>query len=451
MRQSIKEKILYRLLAVGLLSILLTAVLSALTFYQAFVRQIRQELSTTAHEIADVYTPGADAEQLAKFDGGNLRLTLVSADGTVLYDSVADGAMENHLTRPEIQQALEEGEGYDQRTSNTLGYSTYYCAIRLENGDLLRVGMDAQNLYTIYNSALPAVAVSCILIFILSGWISLLLSRRLVQPIEHMSDDLDHIGDHVPYRELEPFAQAIQQDQQNRKSSEKLRQEFTANVSHELKTPLTSISGYAELIASGMAKPEDVRAFAEKIHKESGRLLTLIGDIIQLSELDSSDENPELPDRFEPVDLLDVTQECVNNLQVNAQKSYVTLLAQGVSCPVKGDRGMLIELCTNLCDNAIRYNRAGGKVIARVQNTPEGVQLSVIDNGIGIPPEHQQRVFERFYRVDKSRSKATGGTGLGLAIVKHIAILHGAKLTLESQEGKGTTIRVLFPPVENNN
>lgn len=445
MRQSIKEKILCHLLAIGLLSILLTAILSAAMFYRAFVQQIRQELSTVAQEISTAYDPLSDPEQLSGLGGGAVRITLISSNGTVRYDNTANGALENHLTRPEIQQALAEGAGWDQRTSDTLGYSTYYYALRLENGEVLRVAMDAQDLYAVYNSALPAVAISCGLILLLSGWLSLFLSRRLVQPIEQMAGDLEHIGEHIPYRELEPFARTIQQDQQNRKSSEKLRQEFTANVSHELKTPLTSISGYAELIASGMAKPEDVRTFAEKIQRESGRLLTLIGDIIQLSELDSSDENPQLSDRFEPVDLMEVAQECVNTLQVNAQKAYVTLLAEGVSTFVQGDRGMLMELCTNLCDNAIRYNRAGGKVVVRVHSLPEGVQLQVMDNGIGIPPEHQQRVFERFYRVDKSRSKATGGTGLGLAIVKHISMLHGAKITLESQEGKGTVIKVLFP------
>ena len=445
MKQSMKEKISFHLFIVGMASVLLSASLTTALFHRVFTKQIQHDLALTASDIAAAYDFLPSPSELFLFDNEEIRITLISANGKVIYESDTNSVMENHLTRPEVQAALKTGEGFDERTSSTMGYTTYYYALLLEDGTVLRTAIDVENLYSIYNEALPAVMISCIFILILSALLSLFLTRRIVRPIEKMADDLDNIGDTVPYIELEPFAKAIQQDQQTRKSSEKLRREFTANVSHELKTPLTSISGYAELIETGIAKPEDVKSFAARIRKESTRLLRLIGDIIKLSELDSADGEPQLAAHFEDTDLLTIARECVNDLQVSAQKSYITLLCEGSSAKVQADPGLITELCTNLCDNSIRYNHAGGKVVVSVQDTPEGAVLSVRDNGIGIPTEHQQRVFERFYRVDKSRSKATGGTGLGLAIVKHIAMLHGAKISLSSTPGEGTLIRVIFP------
>ena len=255
-----------------------------------------------------------------------------------------------------------------------------------------------------------------------------------------MTEDLDHIQDKVPYKELIPFAESIHADRILRKNNEKMRQDFTANVSHELKTPLTSISGYAELIETGIAKPEDVPGFAQKIHGEASRMIQLVNDILQLSSLDNASETSSMPE-MEVVDLLDVVKECVERQKLNARHAYITLTYLGESAPVRGNRNLLDELCQNLCDNAIRYNRPGGKVQIVTACTRDGhCSLTVTDNGIGIPRESQSSVFERFYRVDKSRSKATGGTGLGLAIVKHIALIHGARIKLESQVDVGTTI-----------
>ena len=247
-----------------------------------------------------------------------------------------------------------------------------------------------------------------------------------------MTDDLDHIQENVPYKELIPFAESIHSDRMLRENNEKMRQEFTANVSHELKTPLTSISGYAELIETGIAKPEDTPGFARKIHVEASRMIQLVNDILQLSHLDNVSETGAAP-AMETVDLLDVARECVERQKVNARHSYISLTYLGESAPVTGSRVLLDELCQNLCDNAIRYNRPGGKVQIITACTRDGhCTLTVKDNGIGIPKEAQTSVFERFYRVDKSRSKATGGTGLGLAIVKHIARIHNARIKLDS-------------------
>lgn len=219
-----------------------------------------------------------------------------------------------------------------------------------------------------------------------------------------------------------------------------MRQEFTANVSHELKTPLTAISGYAELIEHGMASGADTVRFAGEIHNNASRLLTLINDIIQLSQLDSDTCKVEYTD----VDLYQVAEECVDMLKMNAEKQGVTMRLCGKPSIVFADRQQMEELVYNLCDNAIRYNKRGGSVTVTVNTEKTHVFLSVRDTGIGISAEHQDRIFERFYRVDKSRSKATGGTGLGLAIVKHIVSQHGAELSLESQEGKGTEMKVVF-------
>jgi two-component system phosphate regulon sensor histidine kinase PhoR len=220
-----------------------------------------------------------------------------------------------------------------------------------------------------------------------------------------------------------------------------MRQEFTANVSHELKTPLTSISGYSELIESGIADDEDVVRFARQIHKNSNRLLTLINDIIRLSELDhtATEEN------HEQVDLYETAKTCVELLKMNAGKNDVTLQLHGESHMAYANKQMMEELIFNLCDNAIRYNNPGGAVDITVSGNESNTVVEVKDTGIGIPKEHQERIFERFYRVDKSRSKSTGGTGLGLAIVKHILAKHeNTRLELESEVGKGTCVRVIF-------
>jgi two-component system phosphate regulon sensor histidine kinase PhoR len=224
-----------------------------------------------------------------------------------------------------------------------------------------------------------------------------------------------------------------------KKKAEKMRREFTANVTHELKTPLTSISGYAEIIASGLVKPDDIPNFANKIHKESGRLLSLISDIMELSQLDEKFSDEE----FAPVDLAGVAAEVAEDLRSNAEKHGITITVDTKTAVINGNRNQIYELIYNLCDNAIRYNRENGSVKIITGDDNEHPFVKVADTGIGIPEKHHKRVFERFYRVDKSRSKETGGTGLGLAIVKHITERHGGDISLESSE-QGTTFTARF-------
>ncbi len=270
--------------------------------------------------------------------------------------------------------------------------------------------------------------------------LSRILTNSLMKPIEKMAD---HIGDSEhgeTYEELIPFVQLVEKQHEDIMRSVTTRQDFTANVSHELKTPLTAISGYSELIENGMATEGDIRRFAGEIHHSANRLLTLINDTIRLSELDST----EMDIVKEPVNIYYIAETCVNMLKINAENHDVTLEFSGKLAAVIADRQMLEELVYNLCDNAIRYNNPGGYVYVSVGENNKEVYLKVKDTGIGIAPEHQERIFERFYRVDKSRSKSTGGTGLGLAIVKHIVAKCNARIDLKSEPQKGTEITVYF-------
>ena len=443
--RSMEEKISYRLFLMGFLGLIFTAALCIFVFHKAFTAQAWTGLERQADLVSVGYDLTGDPQQLSAFVSGDLRITLISENGSVIFESATDQPMENHLSRPEILQAMKSGVGKDIRDSQTMGYETYYYALLLPDGEILRVAQDAETMWSIYDSSIPAIVLSCVALMLAAAVLSSLLTKALVQPVLNMTEDLDHIQDNVPYKELVPFAESIHSDRILRENNEKMRQEFTANVSHELKTPLTSISGYAELIETGIAKPADIPDFARKIHGEATRMIQLVNDILQLSHLDNVSETGSEP-VMETVDLLEVAKDCVERQKLNARHAYITLTYMGESALVEGNRQLLDELCQNLCDNAIRYNRPGGKVQLVTACSRDGhCSLTVTDNGIGIPREAQASVFERFYRVDKSRSKATGGTGLGLAIVKHIARIHNARIKLESQVDKGTTITVTFP------
>lgn len=229
-------------------------------------------------------------------------------------------------------------------------------------------------------------------------------------------------------------------DVTEREQRDAMRREFTSNVSHELKTPLTSIYGISEIMMNGIVKPQDMEGFAKNIHDESGRLITLIDDILRLSQLDEGTQEGQQED----TDLYKIAEDVVGRLQRVAEKCGVALIISGELAPMRGIPSILSEMVYNLCDNGIKYNKAGGKVQVNVSHVDNHIVLTVQDTGIGIPPEHLDRVFERFYRVDKSHSKAIGGTGLGLSIVKHGAAYHGAQVSLSSKEGEGTIVQIRF-------
>ena len=301
--------------------------------------------------------------------------------------------------------------------------------------------IDGPSLMSILMRALPLFLAVMLVMLVLCVGVARKLTARLIEPIEQMTAHLNDLSGVAKYPELEPFMDMIEKQHDEILRSADMRVEFTANVSHELKTPLTSISGYAELIESGMATGEQATHFAGEIRQSANRLLTLINDIIRLSQLDGP-----MPDRMlEPVDLAQVASSTVAQLSLNAHKLNVSLDLVARPAVINADRQMMEELLFNLCDNAIRYNVPGGSVRVVVRPLKEKVLVCVQDTGIGISEEHQKHVFERFYRVDKSRSKATGGTGLGLAIVKHIAAKHDATIDIDSELGRGTSITVTFP------
>lgn len=434
-----KQKINIRLALVAMVAMVLATIGVTGIYYNLFQQQVRQDLRVTAEMLsaAKIFEDPADLPQLPV---GDLRVTWVDADGSVLYDNEADPeTLPNHADRPEIQMAFSEGAGETVRNSDTLNMNTFYYAKLLPGGTVLRLAAEARSINSVFLAAAPVLVIIILLIFAGCILLSHLLTAQLVAPIEDMAQHLDEPGRLVAYRELEPFAREIRAQHEKILSAARSRQDFTANVSHELKTPLTAISGYAELMENKMVDEEQSIRFAGEIRKNAGRLLSLINDIIQLSELDYM----ETPVQLQKVELFSLAREVCSSLQVQADARHVRLQCFGRETEVTGDRELLKEMIENLVQNAIRYNREGGYVQVTVKQQGSPVFM-VEDNGIGIPKESQERVFERFYRVDKSRSRETGGTGLGLAIVKHIAQIHDAQLKLESTLGKGTKITVTF-------
>lgn len=440
-----KKRINQVLVLISVLAILVTSGLITVVYYNLFGEQVMSDLRDSA-AILSGSTDDVDAltQVGVNMVAQEVRVTLVNSQGVVLYDNEVDAAtLENHLDRPEISKALVDGEGQSIRTSETMAQNTFYYAMRTSDGNILRLSKDAGSILSVFGSVLPTVCWVLAALILLSLALAHFLTKKLIAPIENLAQNMDDYEGAKGYEELAPFLDMIKKQHEDILSNAQMRQEFTANVSHELKTPLTSISGYAELIETGMASEEDVVRFAHGIRSSAQRLLTLINDIIRLSELDAADvETP-----FEELNLYDMARACVEMLQMNAEKHQVSISLSGKECHILGNRQMVEELLYNLCDNAIRYNNESGKVsvtVGRNIDAEGGALLIVKDTGIGIPKEHQERIFERFYRVDKSRSKSTGGTGLGLAIVKHIVAKHSAKMELESEIGKGTEIKVRF-------
>ena len=539
-------------LVAAMVLVLSTGVLLAL-FYDNYVGRAEQSLRTEAAFVAQgLNTCGED--YLLGLTDRSRRITLVDQDGTVRYDNTADaGQMENHLEREEIQEALSTGSGQSRRVSETISQETFYYAILLENGMVLRLAATQSSVWALLLTVLQPAAMVVIAALVLGAILAHRAAKAIVAPINSL--DLDQPEDAKAYEELSPLLSRIarqkrtidaqlhrarrQQEQfrlitenmsegllvvdsqtnllscnsaalrllgaekqpenpsvlalnhaeafrtvirdalagrhgegrlevggrslqllanpagqegeaagavilvmdtTEREQREALRREFSANVSNELKTPLTSISGFAELMKSGVVAQKDVMDFSQSIYDEAQRLIHMVEDIIRLSELDET----ELHRETGPIDLYDFCRREVERMRPEADRRGVTLSLQGEAATVQGNAQILGELVYNLLDNAIKYNKPQGSVTVTV--TPgKRVRLRVEDTGIGIPKESQSRVFERFYRVDKSHSDDVSGTGLGLSIVKHAAQFHRARVELQSTEGKGTAITVTFP------
>lgn len=443
-----KKLINFRLGLIALIAVVMTAIGVTFVYYNIFQGQVRNDLKEKAMLLVETevfqtaYTSGKEkAKNLEHLSSGNLRITWIDGDGKVLFDNDTDiTGLTNHLDRPEIMQAMAAGEGESTRRSDTMNMNTFYYARSLENGTVLRVSTQARTISSVLITALPVISAIAVVILLGCVLIGHLLTRQLMKPLEEMVENLDDSSRNPVYKELEPFVDKIRTQHENILAAAKSRQDFTANVSHELKTPITAISGYAELIENRMADADDEVHIAKQIRHNADRLLALITDIIQLSELD----HRELPRKFEQVDLYAVARECVQEHMHTAAQNNISLSCSGVPAGIKAERSLIREMIDNILQNAIRYNKENGTVQVYVTIENGHPVISIKDTGIGIPADQQERVFERFYRVDKSRSRETGGTGLGLAIVKHIVELHSAEIAMDSTVGKGTMIVVRF-------
>lgn len=441
-----KKRINLSLSLIALVAILSATIGVTMVYYGLFRGQVERDLKQNARLLmeTEVFQKSEEPDdsqeaRLNKLSAGNLRITWIDTDGTVLFDNDVSG-LGNHLDRPEIAQAIEEGEGETVRRSDTMNMNTFYYALLLNNGTVLRVSTQAINIWSVLLKAAPVILGIAAVVLIICVLLGHFLTGRLMKPIEEMAENLDKGSGEVAYKELEPFSRKIRSQHEDILAAARSRQDFTANVSHELKTPITAISGYAELIENGLVQEEEGVHIASQIRKNSERLLSLVTDIIRLSELDHKEKAPS----FEQMDLLSVARECTEDLKAYAAKKNVSLSCRGTAAGINGDRNLIREMIENLVQNGIIYNREGGSVEVFVSIKEGHPYLSVKDTGIGIEKDQTERIFERFYRVDKSRSRATGGTGLGLAIVKHIAKLHSAEIRVESQPGVGTEIEVLF-------
>lgn len=552
-----KRRIFTSIFFASLLTLILTfAFVSAILYNNAATsikREVRNESIYISEAIKSYNENTIDISSYLNSAGAKSlnRITLISSDGTVTYDNFAQiQTMDNHSARPEFIDAMKTGQGEITRFSDTLGESTYYYALKLDNNDVLRIASTTKSILGIVTESIVWFILIFIFIILISLLIARLLTKAVVKPINKL--DLDNPLSNDTYEELSPlllrmekqkkeiknrmdeltktrddfnfitdnmseglvifsekgyvlasnksankilgisqkqyylescrdssyieliesslngkphtakinrsgytyqlFASPVKEESKNfatvlfitditeKDQAEQRRKEFSANVSHELKTPLTSILGYAELISKEIAKKEDIPRFGELIHREAARLLQVIEDIIKLSKLDEAD----LIKEFEDVRLDELCLTVINDLKQKASGYKVKCSFEGQKTIIKGYSPILYEMIYNLCDNAIVYNKAEGSVILTLEKNDNKAVLTVADTGIGIPQEHLPRVFERFYRVDKSHSKDTGGTGLGLSIVKHAASLHDAKIDISSKINKGTKISISF-------
>ena len=407
--------------------------------------QLRNETELAAQGVAN-----AGINYFDNLNTEGYRITWIGADGSVLYDNEADtSTMENHMERKEVKQALAEGYGRSTRYSSTLSEKQLYAAKRLPDGSVVRLSIVQMAVWALILGFAQPICIVIFIALILTFVLASRIAKKIVKPINEI--DLDRPEQYYGkenYKEVEPLLMHIaaqrnqlKKDQEQIEKTSLIRQEFTANVSHELKTPLHAISGYAELLENGMVKEEDIKPFAGKIRGESSRMTKLVEDIIELTKLDNG--GAEM--KWEDCNLLRIAENAVDSLEASASALNVTISIDGTDAPIKGIPQTLYSIVYNLCDNAIKYNHDGGSVSVEIRPQKNDTVLTVKDTGAGIPEECQDRVFERFYRVNRSHSREVGGTGLGLSIVKHAVMIHGGRIKINSEIGKGTEFIVTLP------
>lgn len=429
----------------GSLVYFLCAIMFISNLYNYFEQQIFNELENEATFIED-FILNHQYDEIRNFDTKN-RITLIHKNGEVFFDNKVDiQEMENHFTREEILGALQNKQAKVARFSSTMTEKTLYYAKLLSNQDILRISCNQHSVAVLVLGMSQSLLIMFVIAIIICAVIAKFVSKKIVEPLNKIN--LENPEDTNVYQELKPFTHRISEENFEKEQREELRQQFSANVSHELKTPLTSISGFAEILKNGGTDEQTTKDFANTIYEETQRMISLVNDIIKLSKLDEKSISQEK----EEINLTELSKEVITPLLPVAEKKNVKIdLEAENQVFINGVRSVIFEMIYNLVENAIKYNKNDGKVIVKVSKISENpsskkqnVVLSVSDTGIGIPKNEQERIFERFYRIDKSRSKESGGTGLGLSIVKHGAKYHNAKVTLSSQEGKGSTFTISF-------
>lgn len=429
----------------GSLVYFLCAIMFISNLYNYFEQQIFNELENEATFIED-FILNHQYDEIRNFDTKN-RITLIHKNGEVFFDNKVDiQEMENHFTREEILGALQNKQAKVARFSSTMTEKTLYYAKLLSNQDILRISCNQHSVAVLVLGMSQSLLIMFVIAIIICAVIAKFVSKKIVEPLNKIN--LENPEDTNVYQELKPFTHRISEENFEKEQREELRQQFSANVSHELKTPLTSISGFAEILKNGGTDEQTTKDFANTIYEETQRMISLVNDIIKLSKLDEKSISQEK----EEINLTELSKEVITPLLPVAEKKNVKIDVEAENQVfINGVRSVIFEMIYNLVENAIKYNKNDGKVIVKVSKISENpsskkqnVVLSVSDTGIGIPKNEQERIFERFYRIDKSRSKESGGTGLGLSIVKHGAKYHNAKVTLSSQEGKGSTFTIYF-------
>lgn len=438
--KSLTFRIFINTFLVGTLIYFICAFLFISNMYGYFENQIFSELKTESNFLENLVL-NQQFSQLSSLQTEN-RITLIHSDGTVYFDNKVDATkLENHGARQEFLKAKNNGSIQISRFSSTMIEKTLYFARLLENGDILRISCNQHSVWVLVFGMSQILLIMLVIAVVISGLSANWISKKVVEPLNTI--DFENPETSEVYEELKPFTKRIAEENFEKAQREELRQQFTANVSHELKTPLTSISGFAEILKSGGTDEATTKDFASSIYDESQRMINLVNDIIRLSKLDEKSISLEK----ESISLREICQKVIESVSVNARAKNVTVNLTGDSGFINGVQPVIYEMVFNLIDNAIKYNVLDGNVEINIKNLMESnrVFFTVKDTGIGIPENEKERIFERFYRIDKSRSKQNGGTGLGLSIVKHAAKYHDATIIVNSEVGKGSTFTVIFP------
>ncbi len=454
-----KRKIFLQILGATALSLLLLFVAGIVIMYVNSKQMIRERLKVETNLVTELLNEPISYNEAFDeyYDNHELRVTIISRDGNVLYESDDEESEENHLDRKEVQNALDGDPKVVERYSRTFQCEMTYYAMTdtLSNGEeiIVRLAVRSSEVSSYFLSALPFLILSLAVAVLIASVLANKLSRGVTEKINEVGDSLRSLnaGEYKPleiekgetelysvFREINELNESTHRHMLREKEIIQQKSDFFANASHELKTPITVMRGLTEILLNKEELNEQEKKQISRIHKESLRMGSLISDMLKLSNL----ERGEVEERME-VDLGEIVSEVLSELSEETKAKNLTVRAEGEG-KVLADPKRMFELVQNLCSNAVNYNKQDGLLEVTLAETEEFVTLQVTDSGIGIEKEHIPRLCERFYRVDKSRSKKTGGTGLGLAIVKHICALYHAELSIESEIGKGTRVTVVF-------